>query len=102
MTDANADSSVLDDTDVQDTDPGGVDAFAGDGVGPRRRRAWRPEADDEVAAVLRRLAATPWLVSDRDDEAIAAVRRNEDAVRSAIARLGWVAVIERDLARLRK
>jgi uncharacterized protein (TIGR02678 family) len=30
------------------------------------------------------------------------VRRNETALRSAVARLGWVLVIERDLVRLRK
>lgn len=68
----------------------------------RRRKAWRPEADTEAASLLRRLAATPWLVGGRDDELIAAVRRNKDALRSAVARLGWVLVIERNLVRLRK
>ena len=68
----------------------------------RRRKAWRPEADSEAAALLRHLAATSWLVGGRDDELIAAVRRNEAALRSAVARLGWVLVIERDLVRLRK
>ncbi|MFD9216255.1 DUF2398 family protein [Streptomyces sp. NPDC059544] len=68
----------------------------------RRRKAWRPEADTEAAALLRHLAATPWLVGGRDDDLIAAVRRNETALRSAVARLGWVLVIERDLVRLRK
>ncbi|WP_078900024.1 DUF2398 family protein [Streptomyces sp. SBT349] len=68
----------------------------------RRRRAWRPEADAEAALLLRRLAATPWLVGGRDDELITAVRRNESALRSAVARLGWVLVIERNLVRLRK
>ncbi|UOY03713.1 TIGR02678 family protein [Blastococcus sp. PRF04-17] len=38
----------------------------------------------------------------RDDEAIAAIRRNLDAVRDALNRLGWVLVVERDLIRLRK
>lgn len=69
---------------------------------PRRRKAWRPEADDEVAALLRRLAATPWLAGGRNDEAIVAVRRNESALRSALARMGWLLVVERDLVRLRK
>ncbi|MGW4937315.1 DUF2398 family protein [Streptomyces sp. NPDC004166] len=68
----------------------------------RRRRAWRPEADAEVAALLRRLTATCWLIGGRHDELIAAVRRNEHALRSAVARLGWVLIIERDLVRLRK
>ncbi|MGQ4482090.1 DUF2398 family protein [Streptomyces sp. SAS_276] len=68
----------------------------------QRRRAWHPEADAEVAALLRRLAATCWLIGGRDDEAIAAVRRNEHALRSVIARLGWVLIVERDLVRLRK
>ncbi|MFF3940417.1 DUF2398 family protein [Streptomyces phaeofaciens] len=48
------------------------------------------------------MAARPWLVGGRDDDLIAAVRRNEHALRSAVARLGWVLVIERDLVRLRK
>ncbi|KPC59224.1 hypothetical protein ADL29_35880 [Streptomyces chattanoogensis] len=48
------------------------------------------------------MATHPWLVGGRDDELIAAVRRNEHALRSAVARLGWVLVIERDLVRLRK
>lgn len=69
---------------------------------PRPRKAWRPEADSEAAALLRHLAATPWLVGGRDDATIAAVRRNESALRAAVARLGWVLVIERDLVRLRK
>ncbi|MFN0282984.1 MAG: TIGR02678 family protein [Kineosporiaceae bacterium] len=69
---------------------------------PRGRRAGSIEAGAEVAAVLRLLAARPWLVAGRDDEAIAAVRRNADAVRDAFARLGWVLVVERDLVRLRK
>ncbi|WP_245173476.1 DUF2398 family protein [Streptomyces aureus] len=67
-----------------------------------RRKAWRPEADAEAAALLRRLAARCWLIGGRDDELIAAVRRNEHALRSAVARLGWVLIVERDLVRLRK
>jgi len=85
----------------ESADPAGGPAAATTGA-PRRRRAWRPEADTEAASLLRRLAATPWLVGGRDDELIAAVRRNESALRSAVARLGWVLVIERDLVRLRK
>lgn len=66
------------------------------------RRAWNPDADDEVAAVLRLLCRRPWLVAGRDDSSIAAVRRNQPAVRAAFDRLGWVLVVERDLVRLRK
>lgn len=69
---------------------------------PRRRKAWRPEADVEVAALLRRLAANCWLIRGRHDDLIAAVRRNEPALRSAVARLGWVLIVERELVRLRK
>lgn len=67
-----------------------------------RRRRWAPEASAETAAVLRLLAVRTWLVSGRDDEAIAAVRRNLPSVRDALSRLGWVLVVERDLVRLRK
>ncbi len=67
-----------------------------------RRRAWTPEADDEVTAVLRRLMVQPWLVAGRDDELITTVRQNSGAVRDILSRLGWVLVIERDLVRLRK
>jgi uncharacterized protein (TIGR02678 family) len=66
------------------------------------RRAWAPEADAETAAMLRLLAVRPWLVAGRDDEAIAAVRRNLPAIRDVFDRLGWVLVAERDLVRLRK
>jgi len=66
------------------------------------RRAWAPEASFETAAVLRLLMTRPWLCAGRDDEAMAAVRRNLEAVRDAFARLGWVLVVERDLIRLRK
>lgn len=68
----------------------------------RGRKAWSVEVDAEISAVLRALGARPWLVAGRDDELIAAVRRNHDAVRDAFARLGWVLIIERDLIRLRK
>lgn len=71
-------------------------------VKPRGRKAWSVEVDAEVSAVLRVVTARPWLVAGRDDEVIAAVRRNLDAVREAFTRLGWVLVVERDLVRLRK
>ena len=67
-----------------------------------RRKRWLPEASAETAAALRRLAATPWLLSGRDDETIAAVRRNLPAIRETLARLGWVLVVDRDFVRLRK
>ena len=71
-------------------------------VTSRPRRAWAPEANLEVGSVLRLLMVRPWLVPGRDDDAIAKVRRNVDAVRDAFGRLGWVLVVERDLIRLRK
>lgn len=70
-------------------------------TGPTRR-AWSPEVDDEIGAVLRRLCRRPWLFSGRDDPEIAAVRRNQAALRDVFARVGWVLVVERDLVRLRK
>jgi uncharacterized protein (TIGR02678 family) len=83
-----------------DVEPGEVADAAP--AGGRVRRAWAPEAGDEVAAVLRRLVLTPWLRAGRDDDAMAAVRRNETAVRDALGRLGWVLIVERGLVRLRK
>lgn len=71
-------------------------------VAARVRRAWSPETSLEVATVLRHLMVRPWLVAGRDDDAIATVRRNIDAVRDVLGRLGWVLVVERDLVRLRK
>lgn len=68
----------------------------------RARKAWAPEADLEVGAVLRLLMVRPWLVAGRDDVAIAKVRRNVDAIRDVFSRLGWVLIVERDLIRLRK
>ncbi len=68
----------------------------------QRRRRWLPEASAETAATLRLLSLKPWLVAGRDDEAIAAVRRNITAIREALARLGWVLVVEKDVVRLRK
>jgi uncharacterized protein (TIGR02678 family) len=67
-----------------------------------RRRAWAPEADDEIMAALRRLMVQAWLVGGRDDEMIAIVRQNTVALRDVLGRLGWVLVVERDLVRLRK
>lgn len=69
---------------------------------PTRRKRWHPEASAETAAALRRLAVSPWLIAGRDDETIGAVRRNLPAIREALARLGWVLVVERDFVRLRK
>jgi len=68
---------------------------------PRRKR-WQPEASVETSAALRRLAGRPWLIAGRDDEDIAAVRRNLPAIRDALARLGWVLIVERGFVRLRK
>lgn len=67
-----------------------------------RRRVWNPDAGEEAAAVLRRLCTQPWLVGGRDDEHIAAVRRNATGIRDILGRLGWVLIVERDLVRLRK
>lgn len=69
---------------------------------PPRPKRWFPEATHEIAAVLRRLCVRPWLVAERDDELIAAVKRNQAAIQEVFVRLGWVLVVERDLVRLRK
>src|SRR5262245_32344610 len=66
------------------------------------RKRWLPEASAETAAILRRLAVRPWLIAGRDDGDIAALRRNLEAARETLARLGWVLVVERDFIRLRK
>ena len=66
------------------------------------RKRWLPEASAETAAALRLLLLRPWLVAGRDDEAIAAVRRNLPAIREALTRLGWGLVAERGFVRLRK
>jgi uncharacterized protein (TIGR02678 family) len=68
----------------------------------RPRRAWSPEGGVEAAEVLRLLALRPWLIAGRDDDAMAKVRRNLPEITSALGRLGWALVIERDLVRLRK
>jgi uncharacterized protein (TIGR02678 family) len=52
--------------------------------------------------MLRLLALRPWLVAERDDDAMAKVRQNLPEIRSALGRLGWALVVERDLIRLRK
>ena len=77
-------------------------ADGGESVQSRRRRAWAPEVGDEVAAAARVVMARPWLSAGRDDESIAAVRRNETVLREFIGRLGWVLVVDRDFVRLRK
>lgn len=66
------------------------------------RLAIAPDAESEVAAALRLLMRQAWLVAGRDDDGVAAVRRNLEALRSVFARLGWALVVERDLARLVK
>lgn len=66
------------------------------------RRAWSAEQNEEAAACLRALMVQPWLVAGRDDQLIAAVRRNEERIKDSFARLGWVVIVERDLVRLRK
>ena len=71
-------------------------------VSKSRRKRWLPEASAETAAALRRLAVKPWLVAERDEEDIAAVRRNLAAIREVLTRLGWVLAVERDFVRLRK
>jgi uncharacterized protein (TIGR02678 family) len=68
----------------------------------RARKVWNPDAGEEAASVLRRLCVQPWLVGGRDDDHIAAVRRNATGIRDILSRLGWVLVVERDLVRLRK
>lgn len=83
-------------------DQPGTDSSTTPEVGTSRKRRWLPEASAETAAALRRLAVSPWLVAGRDDEAIGAVRRNLPAIRDALARLGWVLVVERDFVRVRK
>jgi uncharacterized protein (TIGR02678 family) len=52
--------------------------------------------------MLRLLARQPWLVAGRDDDAMAKVRRNLTDITSALGRLGWPLIVERDLIRLRK
>lgn len=81
----------------------GEDTPAFDSTAPRpRRRAWAPDAHEEVALALRRLSVRPWAIAGRDDELLAIARRHSSALQEVFARLGWVLVIERDLVRLRK
>ena len=99
MSSSPRDLSALDDTydlhddDLDDLDSDGLASPTATEVPPGRRptarRAWTPEAGSETAALLRRLALTPWLVGGRDDDLIAAVRRNETALRHALGRLGF-------------
>jgi uncharacterized protein (TIGR02678 family) len=79
------------------------DRFDDAATAVKARRAWSPHEDEETAAVLRRLMVRPWLIAGRDDDSLAALRRNLPAVRAVIeARLGWTLIVERDFARLRK
>jgi uncharacterized protein (TIGR02678 family) len=68
----------------------------------RRERRWLPEQSDEIAAALRKLCVSPWLIAGRNDVAMGAVRRNFVAIREILSRLGWVVVIEKDFIRLTK
>jgi len=68
----------------------------------RQRKAWSPEGGAETAEMLRLLDRQPWLLAGRDDDAMAKVRRNLTDITSALGRLGWPLVVERDLIRLRK
>jgi len=52
--------------------------------------------------MLRLLALRPWLIVGRDDDAMAKVRQHLPEITSALGRLGWPLVVERDLIRLRK
>ena len=52
--------------------------------------------------MLRLLALRPWLVAGRDDDAMTKIRQNLPEITSALGRLGWALVVERDLIRLRK
>lgn len=71
-------------------------------VGSRRERRWRADAGDEVSELMRYLNRHCWLVAGRDDEKIAAARRNEADLRRVYGRLGWSVHIDRDVVRLRK
>lgn len=68
----------------------------------RQRRAWSPEGGSETAEMLRLLARQPWLLTGRDDDAIAKVRQNQTDITSALGRLGWPLAVERDFIRLGK
>lgn len=68
----------------------------------RRDRRWRADAGEEAAELMRYLNRRCWLVAGRDDERIAAARRNEAELRRVYGRLGWSVYIDRDLVRLRK
>jgi uncharacterized protein (TIGR02678 family) len=69
---------------------------------PQQRKAWSPEGGAETAEMLRLLARQPWLLAGRDDDAMTKIRQNLPSITSALGRLGWPLVIERDLIRLRK
>lgn len=71
-------------------------------AGIRRDRRWRADAGEEAAGLMRYLNRHCWLVAGRDDEKIAAARRNETELRRVYGRLGWSVHVDRDLVRLRK
>lgn len=83
-----------------DNDTDGADG--GDALDLPRSRRWDPEANEAAAGALRILMLRPWLVAGRDDETIAALRRNLRYVEAALTRLGWLLIVERDFVRLRK
>ena len=80
------------------TDPGLSPA----GSAVRPRKVWSPEGGAETGEMLRLLARQPWLLAGRDDDAMTKVRQNLTDITSALGRLGWPLVVERDLIRLRK
>ncbi|WP_051389203.1 DUF2398 family protein [Arthrobacter sp. 35W] len=71
-------------------------------AGSRRERRWRADAGDEASELMRYLNRHCWLVAGRDDDKIAAARRNEAELRRVYGRLGWSVHIDRDVVRLRK
>lgn len=86
--------------DVED-EPGLVDEEP-ELAATESRKRWLPEASVEAAYVLRSLALSPWVVAERDEALLAAIRRNLGSIQEVFSRLGWVLVVERDFVRLRK
>jgi uncharacterized protein (TIGR02678 family) len=85
-------------TTLTDTTPGRSE----DSRPLRRSKSWTPEVGLEVADVLRLLMVRPWLYAWRDDDDIAKIRRNRDAIVDVFSRLGWVLIVDRDFVRLQK